>query len=160
MQLMAAAHILDMSLIRLVRIQLEVPHYHSIYVPYILGGVKSACKDPCFAQSLVIFANQTWQLPEQPFQTLTYMYYNLPLQIHTIEGALQYKIAPLTPPKYCILRIIFARQRAYRLQIFAQYSTLSNHRTGTAIFDNNFHITSSYEFIIIHIYKNQVGVLY
>ena len=28
------------------------------------------------------------------------MFYKLPLQIQTIEGALQYKIAPLTPPKY------------------------------------------------------------
>ena len=27
------------------------------YVYYTLGGVKSACKDPSFAQSLVIFAN-------------------------------------------------------------------------------------------------------
>ena len=64
-----------------------------------LSTVKSACKDPSFSQSLVIFANQTWQLPEWPFQTLTYMFYNLSLQIQTIEGALQYKIAPLTPPK-------------------------------------------------------------
>ena len=32
-----------------------------------LGGVKTACKDPSFAQSLVIFANETWQLPEWPF---------------------------------------------------------------------------------------------
>ena len=64
----------------------------------LLGGVKSACKDPSFAISLIIFANQTWQLPEWPFQTLTYMFYNLPLQIQTIQGALQYKIAPLTPP--------------------------------------------------------------
>ena len=61
-----------------------------------LGGVKSACKDRSFAQNLVNFANQMWQLPEWPFQTLTYMFYNLPPQI--IEGALQYKIAPLTPP--------------------------------------------------------------
>ena len=30
--------------------------------------------------------------------TLTYMLYKLPLQIQTIEGALYYKIAPLTPP--------------------------------------------------------------
>ena len=30
---------------------------------------------------------------------LTYMFYNLPLTIQTIEGALWYKIAPLTPPK-------------------------------------------------------------
>ena len=67
----------------------------------ILGGVKLACKDPSFAQSLVIFANQTWQLLEWPFLTLTYMFYKLPIQIQTVEGALQYKIAPLTPPK-CI----------------------------------------------------------
>ena len=32
---------------------------------------------------------------------LTYMFYNLPLTIQTIEGALWYKIAPLTPPR-CI----------------------------------------------------------
>ena len=63
-----------------------------------LGGVKVACKDPSFAQSLVIFANQTRQLPEWSFQTITYMFYKLPLQIQTIEGALQYKIAPITPP--------------------------------------------------------------
>ena len=48
------------------------------------------------------FANQTWQLPEWPFQTLTYMFYKLPLQIQRIEGTLQYKIAPLTPQQ-CIL---------------------------------------------------------
>ena len=34
---------------------------------FILGGVKLACKDPSFAQRLVIFANQMWQLPEWPF---------------------------------------------------------------------------------------------
>ena len=33
----------------------------------ILRGVKSACKDPSFAQSLVIFAHFMWQLPEWPF---------------------------------------------------------------------------------------------
>ena len=62
-----------------------------------LGGVKSACKDPSFAQILVIFENQMLQLPELPFQTFTYMFYKLPLQIQTIEGALYYKIAPDIP---------------------------------------------------------------
>ena len=60
-----------------------------------LGGVKTACKDPSFAQSLIIFANETWQLPEWPFQTLAYIFHKLPLQIQTIESALQYKIVPI-----------------------------------------------------------------
>ena len=54
------------------------------------------CKDPSFAQSLIKLANQTSQLPEQHFQTLTYIFYTLPLQSQRIEGALQFKIAPLT----------------------------------------------------------------
>ena len=65
---------------------------------YKLGGVKLAFKDPSFAQGSVIFAYLNCHLPEQSFQTLTYMLDKLPLQIQTIEGALQYKIAPLTPP--------------------------------------------------------------
>ena len=35
---------------------------------------------------------------ERPFYTLTCMFYNLSLQIQTIEEPLQYKVAPLTPP--------------------------------------------------------------
>ena len=44
---------------------------------YNLGGVKSAFKDPTFGQSRVI--------QKRPFQTLNYMFYNLPLQTHKIE---------------------------------------------------------------------------
>ena len=97
----------------------------------MLGGVKSACKDPSFAQSLVIFANQTWQLPEWPFQTLTYMFYKLPLQIQTIEGTLQYKIAPLTPPTSGIPEAeIFGQKR--RFSAFGLQFRLPNLRVNMA----------------------------
>ena len=48
-------------------------------------SVKTECEDPSFAQSLVIFANQTSSMA---FLDLFYMLYKLPLQIQTIEGAL------------------------------------------------------------------------
>ena len=78
-----------------------------------LGCVKLACKDPSFAQSLFILANQIWQLPEWRFQTLTYMFYKLPLQIQTIEGTQQYKIAPLTPPNVSIVTRLFSVYTLY-----------------------------------------------
>ena len=40
---------------------------NSTTCPFYTGCVKSACKDPSFTQSLVIFANQMWQLPKWPF---------------------------------------------------------------------------------------------
>ena len=81
---------------------------------HTLGGVKSAFKDPSFAQGSVIFAHLNCHLPEQPFQTLTYMLYKLPLKIQTIEGTLQYKMSPITPPSVhspCLRRqkIFYAR---------------------------------------------------
>ena len=35
-----------------------------IYEVFRVGGVKSAFKDPSFAQSLIIFANKPWQFPK------------------------------------------------------------------------------------------------
>ena len=63
-----------------------------------------------FVQSLVIMATSRMAFLDLNLHVLQVatpnsMFHKLPLQIQTIEGALQYKIAPLTPPKFQILSL-------------------------------------------------------
>ena len=51
----------------LIRAVLKLADAPNIYI----RGCQIGKQGPSFEQSLVIFANQTWQLPECPFQTFT-----------------------------------------------------------------------------------------
>ena len=44
------------------------------------------------------------------------MFYKMPLQIQTIEGALKYKIAPLTPPNLHFILKVKSLEKVYWIE--------------------------------------------